>query len=172
MANKKKEAPIKTIAMISEKKRRIAQVLEWLVGGVPSGDIERLGCQQFECSPRSMRNYIAHCRHKILPTWYEWSDKRVLAAEQLSKLERVYAKAIASDQLHAACRALRQAAEIQGLLQQAPQIGVRVDAEAAIVTAGSLEPEKIDRLRAMFGLPAKAEVEALPASKGNGEPVH
>jgi len=115
MSDYKPKPPVPSKALKASRKVRIAQVLDWLVGGLPTGEIEKMGAAQFNVTPRSIRKDITHCRHKILPTWFEWTEKRVMVAELLAKLERILAKAIAKSDLHAAVRCIRQTSELMGL---------------------------------------------------------
>lgn len=149
--------PRRTKALISEQKRRVARVLEMLVGGVPTGDVQREAAKEFGCDERTVRRYITEVRHEILPSWYEWSDQRVLAAEHIAKLERVYARATAKGDLRTAVAALRQQAEIQGLNAAAK---LQVEGRVAVDGKVALGVERINDLRAMFGLPPRAQERA------------
>ena len=87
MSDSKPTPPRITKELKASRKVRLAQVLDWMVGCIPTGEIEKLGAAKYKVTTRTIRKDIAHCRHKILPTWFEWTEKRVMAAELLAKLE-------------------------------------------------------------------------------------
>lgn len=97
------------------KKERLGKVCEWLIAGVPYSDICRMGAEQFDCTERAVSRYIKQVRETILPGWYEWGEHRLMAAEEMAKAERLYAKCIAKGDLRTAIRVLRHLAELKGL---------------------------------------------------------
>ena len=100
---------------IVRKRQRIAIVLEMLVACTPVGAIQTKLSKRWGCRSRTIRTYITECRTKILPTWYEWSDQRVVATEMIARLDRIASKAVKARDYQAAVRALRQQAELYGL---------------------------------------------------------
>ena len=136
--------PITTAAVKATKRERLARVLEMLVGGVPPGDIRRLQAKEWGCSEQAIGVYITHCRHRIIPSWYEWGDQRVIACELISKLERIHAKAAAKENWTAALRALRQIAELHGLTTSQQQA-------AKSAGSGDAPVEQVNAIRQVYG---------------------
>jgi hypothetical protein len=155
-----------------KRRHRLEQVYEWLVSGeYTRSTIVKLTVEKFRVAAGTAWNDIKHVREKLIPSKHPPEQRETSLATQIAQTEAHLARCIEAKDNHAAMRCLIWLGELRGLRQQAPQVGVRVNAEAAVVTAGNVTAEDIDRYRALFGLPPKVELAKLPA-KGNGEPVH
>lgn len=161
--------PVPSQEVKAKKRERVAQVVEWLVQGLPARAIVKEAMKKFTCSERTVWNDLHTARVKVLPTWYEWGDQRVQAAELLAKLDEVFGLAMAGKQLGNALRALHQMAELRGMTAT-QQIARERDtfrqqleairAEHARTHAGRGMPlEQFNLARAVYGLPPQTEEE-------------
>lgn len=109
-----------------DKLRRQALVTDMLTKCYSPGKIAAEVMKEFSCCRATAWNDIKHVRTKVLPSWYQWDDKRTMAIEVAVKLERIACIAITKGNLHVALQALKQYAELAGL-NSAQQIAGRKD---------------------------------------------
>ena len=161
------KSPLHTVNSKAEKKRRVGKVLEWLVSGVPYNTIVKMGVDEWGVDERSVSRYIKRAREEVIPTWYEWGNQRVLAAEAIAKAEKLFARAIGKDQLAVALNALKWIGELQGLTV-AQQVAKTNLAEPN--ARASLSLDSWNSARQLYGLPQwdQTQWDAYHSKPANG----
>lgn len=132
------------------KKKKLARVLECLIAGMPYGQIVEDCAIEFDCSPRTIKEYITQCRNKVIPNWYSFADQRVLASEAIAKAESLFWKAKNGNQLSVALGCLKWIGELQGLTV------AQMVAESAVSQPGyaaSISLDTFNAARRIYGMP-------------------
>lgn len=99
------------------RKARHTVVIEMLTACAPPSRIVWRLTEDFSIAESTAWNDIRYVREEILPSWYQWEDKRQLAIEATAKLEYIATLAIKAGQLREAIAAIKQVCMIQGLNQ-------------------------------------------------------
>lgn len=151
----------------AQKKERIGKVLEWLVANKPYGEICTEGAEEWNCTVRAVGKYIQEVRQKIIPTWYQFTEQRILAAEQIAKTENICRRALAKGEHQTALNCLKWIGELQGLTVSQQMAKAQLG-EAGEAT--SMDFDGFNRARAIYGLPPwSKEKWELFHSGGDGE---
>lgn len=131
------------------RKARHALVIEMLTACHQPSRIVWAVAEQHEVAESTVWKDIRYVKKYILPSWYEWEDKRQLAIEAVAKLDRITRLALDTGQLKVAIDAIKQVCALQGLF--APVQVIHRSADFGI--------EAFNAVRQIYSLPVLSEDE-------------
>jgi len=141
------------------KRARKGEILEMLLAGVPYTDIRRKCAIDYNKSLRTIEVYIAEVRSE-LPDMFKWGERRLMVSEAVGKAEKLYARAIAKNNLKVALDTLRWIGDLQGLTA-----AQRIADE--IAKGGEMSLRQFNEARGCFGKPPMTEEEFEDYKRGH-----